>query len=318
MKTLLRTFITTIRLCALFIIAGVLIIPSPVAAQKQKTIPIPIKKIIDIPSVVSSKGGPLVARITGEREVLVQKQNEVTDKLDAINRLQNEDDRVSQLQELQRQAFTLREMVIRFNASVIAVEAEAQGIEMSERAASLVKRFDEATAALELKKGVRDNKTVCSDYFREIFKALVRSGLPEPKAQWENKNADTIYHELAGVLSKPGGEWLAVDENEVQRFANSGFVVFGASPKPNPLDPDSHGHLAAVFPVTPTVEKNLKDGSGPFLRDGNETEGTNIAPDDSRRGQRQQYPHDWGAVRRSKIWSKGPPPEYFLWLPSVK
>jgi hypothetical protein len=51
------------------------------------------------------------------------------------------------------------------------VEAEAQGIEMSERAASLVKRFDEATAALELKKGVRDNKTVCSDYFREIFKA---------------------------------------------------------------------------------------------------------------------------------------------------
>lgn len=251
---------------SILVVLAILSVPLVARSQDQREIKIPIKGLLEIPEVIRRTDSERADDLRKGYSALQDRQTEIIASVRKANLISDMSERETRLKEIQAVAEALRIETIDFNVKVIAAETEALGSELSERASTLIRCFEDVTAEMGRKKIEVDGDKVCSEFFRKMFCALRDKGFSDTTAFWEGKNADAIFRELQNNLSQPGGDWLAVPEDSAQRFANCGFAVVGATPK----DDSGHGHVAFVFPVTTTIEQNHHDGVGPFLRDGNE------------------------------------------------
>ena len=179
-------------------------------------------------------------------------------------------------------------------------------------AAELVETFNEASNQLNLPRDVIDiddesQSLNCKRYFQTVGAQLLSGrGLPaSPSSVWKDKSLDA--NGITQQIESNPIEWQEVNESDVQILANQGIVVVGVS------SGVSHGHLAFAFPVPPALDlSQFKNGSGPFVRDGN------VHPSDQELD-RRLYPSGWGAVRATKAFAYGnQAPKWYIWMPSTE
>ena len=120
-------------------------------------------------------------------------------------------------------------------------------------------------------------------------------------------NADTIARTIANDRT---GSWQELHSySEMQSRANRGGLIVGVTPTDLTREREL-GHLAVVFPAPPCFDAAAfdKNGSGPFVRDGNEHDlrdkGLGIAMS------------SWGAVKASRATPLGDT-RWFLFVPST-
>lgn len=197
-----------------------------------------------------------------------------------------------------------------FNKDVVDAAEAASTLPKS--AAELVEMFNRVSAAMptnngdkSLEKGV-DTKNMerlnCNFYFRGMGRELLAKGYPATGPEWTN--TDLQANKIVDIIVTNKKHWRKIRESDVQNLANQGIIVVGVTKH------EPNGHIAIVFPIPPGIK--VADGTGPFVRDGNETMGFSTET-----GNKKIYPHEWGAVRASKAWPKsGPQPMWYIWLPS--
>jgi hypothetical protein len=152
----------------------------------------------------------------------------------------------------------------------------------------------------------------CQTFFRALGDELARRG----RASWDGQfnldradglQADGIFRAISAEAGA-GGRWREVTPERAQVAANAGQIAIGGVPA-NPARKREHGHLAVVTPLPPGMKLRAfrGEGSGPFVRDGNEhrpKEMTRVSPS------------TWGAIRASRMMPPGET-RWFVFVPST-
>jgi hypothetical protein len=168
---------------------------------------------------------------------------------------------------------------------------------MSSKAAELVTLLDKAVT--EMRGGVPERGgshpgwgAHCSQYLRAVLRQLPASSGVD--ARWISEGDDSWTAEQFFRSLPNDSRWHAVDVRAAQQLANRGSLVIGMSPAH-----EGHAHVGVVYPVPTNFNwAQFTDGSGPFVRDGNEHTSYSAQEQSNR-----LYPSTYGAVRASKAFS---------------
>jgi hypothetical protein len=184
-----------------------------------------------------------------------------------------------------------RQMQLETIVSTHSAQPEEAPVVLTESAAALISVFERASRDLNLPKGPATGRELadlnCQAFFRAVGNELADSHSLSWADDFKNMNADQIARELSREADS-GGNWQRVEADKAQSIVNGGEVVVGASM----ADASGHGHIGFVFPIPSTLDSSKFDGTGPFVRDGNEHDILN-----------KIFPSTWGAVKASKAFA---------------